>query len=142
MTIAIYAVAIIMWFLLFKWTLNCAKVFENDGMKRTLIVGGIIVIGIITLIDICISKSGVLYPKEEMFVPIRRILFIFFTPVNGFIVMPFLTVQLGKLDSDKIDTDRFIRNSKILIFIFLIVLVLECSYFKSIQNGILNIYQR
>lgn len=142
MTIAIYAVAIIIWILLFRWTWNSAKVFDNNKMKKIYIIIGIFIIGIITLIDISISKFWVVYPKEEMFIPVRRILLVFFTPVNGFIVMPYLIAQLGKLDSNKIDHDTFIKSAKILIFIFLIILVIECSYFKSIQNGILEIYQK
>lgn len=142
MTIVIYAVAIIMWFLLFKWTWSCARVFESDKIKKSLVLFGIMIIGIITLIDISISKSGIMYPKGKMFVPIRRILLVFFTPVNGFIVLPYLIVQLGKLDSDKIDSEEFIKNVKILLFIFLIILVIEYSYFKSIQLGILNIYRK
>lgn len=142
MTIAIYVVAIVMWILLFKWTWNSTKSIDSDKTRKMYIIICTLFVGIITLIDICISKSGVVYPKVEMFKPIKRILFAFFTPVNGFIVMPYLAIQIGKIDTDQIDNDKFKKNIKILLIIFIMVLIVECSYFKSIQNGILDIYQK
>ena len=142
MTIAIYVVAVVMWIVLFMWTWNSTKLLDSGKTRKIYIIAGIFIIGIITLIDIYISRSGVIYPKEEMFKPVKRMLLSFFTPVNGFIVMPYLSVQLGKMNKDQIDNDKFKKNIKILLIIFIIILIIECSYFKSIQNGILDIYQK
>ena len=141
MSILIYAVAIVMWILLCTWTWNSAKLFENNKTKVTYIAIGVVIMAILTFIIFSISKAGVSYPNDNMVSPIRNMLLLIFIPVNGFFVMPYLAMQFGKLNSGQIKKPNFRKKIITIIAIFIIVLIIECSYFKSIQNGILSIYQ-
>ena len=142
MSIVIYVIAIAMWVLLCTWTWHSAKLLENNKTKLIYIAIGIAVLAIITIINFNISKSGVTYPNEKMIAPVRRMIMIIFTPVNGFFAMPYLALQIGKLNTNQIKEENFRKKIITLIIIFIVVLIIECSYFKNIQNGILGIYQK
>ena len=137
MSILIYAVAIVMWILLCTWTWNSAKLFENNKTKVTYIAIGVVIMAILTFIIFSISKAGVSYPNDNMVSPIRNMLLLIFIPVNGFFVMPYLAMQFGKLNSVQIKKPNFRKKIITIIAIFIIVLIIECSYFKSIQNGMM-----
>lgn len=142
MKLGIYIVAIVMWIVLCMWTWHSEKEFEDNKTKAIYIIAGIIMLGIITLIVFNISKSNVAYPNDKMIAPVRRMLLMIFTPINGFILMPYTTIQIGNLKSGQIKENLFKRKIIILLVIFFILMIFECSYFKSIQNGILSIYQK
>lgn len=141
MSIIIYVASIVMWVLLCTWTWHSAKLLENNKTKLIYIAIGIVILAIITIINFNISKTGVAYPNEKMIAPVRRMLTIVFTPVNGFFVMPYLALQIGKLNTNQIKEENFRKKIITLIIIFIVVLIIECSYFKSVQNGILSIYK-
>ena len=56
MSIVIYAIAIVLWVLLFLWTWNSARSIESNERKAFIVLGGIFIIGLITLIIFNISK--------------------------------------------------------------------------------------
>ena len=142
MSIGIYLVAIIMWVILCTWTWNSGKLLENNKIRVIYIAIGIAIMTLITFIVFCISKSGVQYPNEKMINPVRNMLLLIFTPANGFFVMPYLALQIGKLNSGEIKEPNFRKKLITIIVVFVIVLIIECSYFRSIQNGILSLYAR
>ena len=142
MKLGIYIVALILWIVLCMWTWHSEKAFENNKIKVMYIIAGIIVVGIITLINFNISKLGVSYPNDKMISPVRGILLMIFIPINGFILMPYTSIQIGKLKSDEIKGDVFKRKIIILLVIFFILSIFQCLYFNNIQNGILSIYHR
>ena len=142
MAMGIYVVAIVMWALLCMWTWNSEKLFEGNKIKVLYIAGGILVLGMITLVVFNISKAGVLYPNDKMIAPVRKMILMIFTPINGFIVMPYVAVQIGNLKSGQINETELKKRGLILLVIFFIAIIFECLYFKNIQNGILSIYNR
>lgn len=64
-----------------------------------------------------------------------------FVPVNAIIILPFLASSYKNLKAGRLKSIPF-RNRCILLGIALIILlVMECSYFKDIQTGIYNMIQ-
>ena len=140
MSIVIYAIAIVLWVLLFLWTWNSARSIESNERKAFIVLGGIFIIGLITLIIFNISKSSVQYPNIKMITPVRRTMLAIFTPINGFIVMPYLLLQMENLKLKKINELQFKKRIFIFLTIFLVMLIFESSYLSNIQKGILSIY--
>lgn len=141
MAIGIWAVAIILWCVLIFWTWNNLKALENNASKIVYIVLSILILGIITFIIFNISKSGVQYPKANMISPVRKMILMIFIPINGFISMTYIASQIGRLEIGEIDSNKFRKKVIAIIIIFAIILLFEFSYFKNIQNGIVNIYK-
>lgn len=142
MSIGIYFVAIIIWIMLVMWTWNSAGLLENNKIKTIYITIGIVSMAIVTFIVFCISKTGVKYPNEKMIAPVKNMLMLVFTPINGFFVMPYLVMQIGKLNIGEIKETNFRKKIITIIVIFIVILIIECFYFKNIQNGILSLYAR
>ena len=64
-----------------------------------------------------------------------------FVPVNAIIILPFLASSYKNLKAGRLKVENF-RNRCILLAIALIILlVMECSYFKDIQTGIYNMLE-
>lgn len=64
-----------------------------------------------------------------------------FVPVNAIIILPFLASSYKNLKVGRLKVENF-RNRCILLAIALIILlVMECSYFKDIQTGIYNMLE-
>ena len=140
MSIVIYAIAIVLWVLLFLWTWNSTRSIESNERKAFIVLGGIFIIGLITLIIFNISKSSVQYPNIKMITPVRRTMLAIFTPINGFIAMPYLLLQMENLKLKKINELQLKKRVFIFLIIFLVILIFESSYLSNIQKGILSIY--
>ena len=141
MAVGIYALAIILWVVLIMWTYNNLKMLENNKTKIIYLGLGILILSIITFIVFNISKIGIEYPKSEMVLHVRNMALLIFIPINGFIIMPYIALLIAKLEIGEIDTDKFRKKAILILLIFAIIMLLECSYLKNFQNGILNIYK-
>lgn len=64
-----------------------------------------------------------------------------FVPVNAIVILPFLASSYRNLQAGRLKSVPF-RNRLILLAIVLVVLlIMECFYFKDIQTGIYNMLQ-
>ena len=62
-----------------------------------------------------------------------------FVPINGILVLPLFAKSYQKLKYGNID-GKILRNRGIFIGIFLlIILIIECIYFKNIQEQVVNL---
>ena len=62
-----------------------------------------------------------------------------FVPINGIIVLPLFAKSYYKFTAGTLD-GKFLRNrGVILAVILLIILIIECMYFKNIQEQVVNL---
>ncbi len=142
MATIIYLIEIALWIVLIVWSWNSLTNIKEKNIKIKYIVINLIILTIITTIIFNISSSGVQYPNKNMIAPVRRIIEFLFIPLNGFIVMPYLAIQIGNLNSEQIDDKIFKKRITVMTIIFIVILIIEIFYFKDIQNGILNLYKK
>ena len=61
-----------------------------------------------------------------------------FVPINGIIMLPLLAKSYNKLKYGNLDKSVFLKRGAVLAVILLIVLIVECIYFKNIQQEVVN----
>lgn len=120
-------------------TWNSTKEFETPVIRISYILIGTIFITIVTLILFWISKIGVVYPKQEMISEVRKIILLIFVPINGFIVLTQFASMASRVKNGAISKSDLQKSIKILVIILVIMIIVECIYFKNIQYGIIKI---
>lgn len=137
--IVITIISIVLLLILIAWTWsNLAEVEKK--LKFIYILVGIIIIYLITLVIFNISKNSIQYPNVEIANQVKNTLVFLFTPLNGMIILPYLAKLFGRIKYNEIDQDEFKKKFLISIIIFIIILFIECTYLKSVQSGILQIF--
>ena len=139
MSAMIYVIIIILFFVYLSWTWNNTKAFEGNFTRISYIIIGTLFITLATYIIFLISKSGITYPHVEMIGKIRNIILLTFVPINGFITLPQIANTIEKIKNDNITAEQLKRRIVIFIIIVLLIVIFECSYFKNIQNGIIQV---
>ncbi|MBR3163612.1 MAG: hypothetical protein IKF17_05915 [Clostridia bacterium] len=139
MIILIATITIILYIIFITSTLHNLSSVANNKAKVLFILVGTIVILISTFIVFNISTAGVEYKNSDMLIKVRHMMLAVFIPVNGLIVMPYLANLLSKIGANEITQENFKKRAIIVVAVFCVVLIFECSYFKSTQIGIINI---
>ena len=141
MSIAIYLIIILVFAIYVIWTWNSTQAFKQNGTRILYIIVGTIFVSLLTLLLFYFSKIGIEYPKIEMMKDIRKMILLVFIPVNGFLILPQIA-NIINIDSNKDETKEQI-NKKItkLGITVLLIIILECMYFKSMQSGIINFFE-
>ncbi len=135
----IIMISIIIFILLGVWCWhNLGKIEKNK--KIIYIIAGILIIYLITNIVFAISKQNINYQNKDIESAIGNSLVLIFTGVNCLITMPYLAIQIDKLNEEEIEKEKFRKKVVILTIIFIICLFFECGYLENTQNGILKIY--
>ena len=124
-------------YVVFVW--NSTKEFENIIIRVSYILIGTVFITILTLILFLISKIGIQYPKKEMIGEVRRIILLAFIPINGFITLTQASSIFVQAKSGMVSKEDMSKRIRILAVVFIIMIIIECIYFKSIQNGMIRI---
>lgn len=135
----IYGIIIILFLVYIFWTWNNTKSFEGNFTRISYIIIGTLFMTLVTYIIFLISKKGVIYPHQDMIGVLRNIILLIFVPVNGFVTLPQIASTIGKIKNDDITGEELKRKIAIFIITIIIVVILECYYFKSIQNQIIGI---
>ena len=138
MSIIIYGVIVILFVVYFCWTWNNTKYFEGNFQRILFTIIGTIIIALGTYIIFIISKREINYPHIEMIGKVRNIILLIFVPINGFIIVPQIARTLGIMKRDNITDEELKKKIILFIIITIIVITIECSYFKNIQNGIIT----
>lgn len=138
MNIFIISITIAVYALLIAWTWNNLGGIEKSK-KVVIIAVGVLIIYILTLFIFNISKQEIQYNNEEVSAGIKNMLVSVFTGVNSIIVLPLVARLINKINEDDIEKQTFLIRIFGIIVIFIICLVIECGYMKSIQQGILKI---
>ena len=139
--IIITIISIILLALLIAWVWNNLSDVDKH-IKILYIIIGVLVNYIITLIIFNISKNSIQYPNTEMVRQVKNVLVYLFTPLNGIIIMPYIAKQFAKIKYNEIEQNELKTKILMAMIIFIIIIIIECNYFTSIQNGILEVFQR
>lgn len=142
MIILIATITAILYIILISFTIHNLKPIKNNNVKITCIAMGLVIMLISTWITFQISASSVNYTNNAMVGNVRNMLLAVFVPVNGLITMPYLANMLSKIGTNEITKEKFKKRLIILVIIFLVVLIFECSYFKSTQIGIVKMLEK
>ena len=135
----IVTLVIAMSLILISWTWhNLGDIPQN--IKIGTIIVSIIIVFLITLVIFNISASGVEYNSEESKNAVKNILVLVFTIINGLIIIPSFAKTIGRVHGKEISKEQATRHFGFIFIIFIVVLFIECSYLKSVQQGILDIY--
>ncbi|MBO4292962.1 MAG: hypothetical protein J5881_01025 [Clostridia bacterium] len=135
----IVTLVIAMFLILLSWTWHNMGEVESKTKIGT-IVFSLIVVLCVTLVLFNISKNGVNYNSEESMNYVRNVLVLVFTIINGLIIIPPFAKTIGRVHNKEVSKEQATRHMGFLIIIFVIALIIECSYLKSVQQGILDIY--
>mgnify|MGYP005782254553 FL=1 len=108
------------------------------GKKEKLIyiVVGTAVMYIITSIVYWFSTRGI--EVTEVSERGKDLITFLFVPINGIIMLPLLAKSYSKLKYGNLDKNVFLKRGIVLAVILLIVLIIECIYFKNIQQEVVN----
>lgn len=142
MIILITTITIILYAIVIAFTIHNLNFGLNNIVKAGFIIIGLFVMFIITLIIFHISSSGINFENAEVYNETKKLLLAVFVPVNGLIVMPFVANSLYKLYDQTITQESFNKRIIILSIIFIAILIFECSYFKSTQQGIIEMLNK
>ena len=139
MTIIII-ITIILFVVLISWTIH--NLGQIDKIKKLIfIVISLLVVSLITLLIFNLSSKNIIYEKQEMIGNVKTILMMVFIPFNGLIFIPYIAKITSKLEDGEIDKQKVKKNIIILLILFIILMIWECNYLKSAQQGIIEIYQ-
>ncbi|MBR3249795.1 MAG: hypothetical protein IKF83_03755 [Clostridia bacterium] len=138
MIVLIVTITIILYILLVVFSLHKLSFVNDIKVKIAYIATGLLIMYIITLIIFNISSNGINYENEEMIGKVRNMLLAVFIPVNGLLTMPYLASIIGKISTNEIAREKFNKKLIAFVILFIIILIIEYSYFKSTQQGIIN----
>ena len=134
-----YFIITILFVVYIIWSWRSTEEFETPIMRILYIVIGTAFIIFVNLILFYISKIGITYPKEEMIGETRKIILLIFTPINGFVVLTQFASIFTKIKSGIISKEEMSKKLKIIFVIIAVLIILECIYFKNIQNGLIDV---
>lgn len=104
--------------------------------KMIFIAVGIAITYMLTSLVYWISTKNV--SVKEVSETGKNIITFMFVPINGILILPILAKSYAKYERGRLEIIQFRNRCIVLAFLALIVLVLECSYFKDIQNGVIE----
>ncbi|MBP3801675.1 MAG: hypothetical protein J6I85_06625 [Clostridia bacterium] len=133
----IITLVISVFLILLSWTWHNLGNIEKSK-KVAIIIVLLLLIYIITLIIFNISQKDILYEIQDEKELIKNVFVLLFTLVNGIIVMPMICKTINGVFEKETKKENATTKIMIILVIFIILLFLECGYFKSIQQGILN----
>ena len=136
--IAILLIIIILFAVLFLWTWNNMKDFENTVRKIRFITIGILGLFSVTYVIFLISKIGITYPSEEVLTQVRRASVLLCVPINGYITLPHIAKIKSDIETNAIDNERNKKRIIILVVVTIIVTIFEIFYLKDFQKGIIS----
>ena len=97
---------------------------------------GIAIIYIITSIIYWISTKNV--ASKDVAETAKNVITFLFVPINAILTLPIIAKSYCKYKMGKLAGDKLRNRIIVLAIPFIIVLIIECSYFTDIQNGILE----
>ncbi len=119
-------------------TYYCLNNMEKKD-KIIFIAIGVGVIYILTSLVYWISTKGI--EIKEVSEMGKNLITFLFVPVNSIFVLPLLAKSYNKYKIGKLASDKLRNRGIVLGVILAILLVIECSYFKDIQNSVVTIIE-
>lgn len=137
----ILIIILILLFVLLSWSWHSLGDIEKKT-KVAIIVGGLVIVYLITFVIFSISKIGIDYQNKDAMRLIQTIFVMLFTIVNGYIILPYVFKKLNQINNEEIEKEKIIRSLIILAIIFIIIAIFEVSYLGNMQNGILEMMKK
>ena len=141
MTVVIISIIVILFLVLLGWTWHSLGSIEKPT-KFVCIVGGLVVVYIITLIIYNISKIGITYENREAMKLIQTVFVSLFTIINGYIILPYVFKKLEQINNEEIDKEKLTKSIIILLIIIVILAIFEVLYLENCQQTILNMIKK
>ena len=69
----------------------------------------------------------------------KNLITFLFVPVNGLIILPILAKSYAKLKYGNISNKVFANRILVLAVLLIIILIIECNYFRQIQEQVVNL---
>lgn len=111
-----------------------------DKKERIIVIAvGIAIIYALTSFVYWISTKDVAI--KEVSELGQNIITFLFVPVNAIIVLPLIAKSYNKYKIGRLAPDKLRNRGIVLGIILLIILIIECSYFKDIQNGVVALIE-
>lgn len=136
MVIVVIAI-IILFLVLLAWTWQSLGNIDNSK-KIKFIVGGLIIVYIITFIIYTISKIGLTYDNQEAMKVIRTVFVILFTIVNSYILLPYIFRKIEQINNGEIKKEKIQKNIIFVMIILVLLVIFETNYFAEVQQKIIN----
>lgn len=108
--------------------------------KLIFISAGIAIMYVITSIVYWISTIGI--DINEVSETGKNLIIFLFVPVNSLIILPLLAKSYTKLKFGSLEKRIFLKRGIVLSILLIIAIVLECIYFKNIQEEVVNIIKQ
>lgn len=140
MTVILIIIFILLLVLL-SWSWHSLGDIEKKT-KVAIIVGGLVIVYLITFVIFSISKIGIDYQNKDAMKLIQTIFVMLFTIVNGYIILPYVFKKLNQINNEEIEKEKIIKSLIILAIIFIIIAIFEVSYLGNMQNGILEMMKK
>lgn len=125
------------------YVIGCVMIYHNISLfeknkKIKFIILGIVATLIITTIICTITSGGVREYKTEMVNITKTTAILIFAPINLIVIVPYIGSSLNKFKDEQIAEDK-LKKKLIIAFIILVILVIiELSYIKNFQIGLLR----
>lgn len=71
----------------------------------------------------------------------KNLITFLFVPINSIVILPILAKSYNKYKIGRLAPDKLRNRSIVLAVILLIILIIECSYFKDIQNSVVKLIE-
>lgn len=129
-SIAIFAIAILM---------ISTNIYEFEKEKKIqFIIIGIIVMLVLTWIIVSISSIGIQVENKEYIRISKLSSVLIFAPINSIFALPYLGNIINKLKQERLTNGQVKTRVLILLIILIIIGIIEISYIKSFQIGMLS----
>ena len=138
----IHFVVIAIIVLLFFWTKNNMKTIKNIREKIKIITLVILGVFIVTIITFQISKIGINYPNDNIYMEMKKVTIMLFLPINSLIALPQIAKVLEDVRDKDIDRDKIKKRIIIIGILIIIAIIFEIGYLKDFQNGIIQLLNK
>lgn len=126
----IYIVAILM------ITTNTYE-FEKEKKIKFILIG-IIVVLIITWIMVFISSSGIQVEDKHYLSTVKITSVLIFAPINTIFALPYLGNVMNQYKQKRLNEKNKKKRLIILAIVLFIIMIIEISYMKSFELGLLS----
>lgn len=130
LSIVIYAVGL-------ATVYHSISAFEKNRKIKFMAIG-IIATLVVTIIICAITSGGIKDYKKEMVNATKNISILIFAPINLTILVPYIGSSLNKLKAEEINEDKLKKRLIIAGAILVVIIIIELSYIKNFQIGLLK----
>lgn len=119
-------------------TYNCLSKIDKKERIIAVAVGVAVIYALTSFVYWLSTKDIAIKEVSELG---KNIITFLFVPINSITVLPLMAKSYNKYKIGRLALDKLRNRGIVLGVILLIVLIIECSYFKDIQNGVIALIE-